>query len=259
MEEFAILVGDRRTQQVADRRRVDAECAAKQRLGKRPIAVLGQMNSIDCQIGAGAAHGLMGVVKHVDKADLLLFRNLPHDIDVQLNAIVVHVGGGDVFDIFVGDRRNQYNSRSAAAVERFRLQTRQVIAQFAAEGHKPLFTGKRFVESKGGENDIRPLVRQMLFGIGEVGRTRLQCNLVGRPGQMPDDQLVSRELLMQHRLEIAELGRSFERGIPDQRNPIALAQLQRQNGGDGRAGIGPRSGFLVNAELMEFLGDDGAG
>ena len=97
------------------------------------------------------------------------------------------------------------------------------------------------------------LVNEMLIGIGEVGWSRLQANLVGRPGQVADHQLMLRISRVQQRLELAELLRSFEQRIADERNVVAVVQSQWQLGRHRLRGVRTRRGLLVDAVLSEVF------
>ena len=104
---------------------------------------------------------------------------------------------------------------------RLRLQPGDVRGKCLAECVEPRLAGKRLVESERREDDVRLLVLQVLLGVGEVGRPRLEVDRVGRPGQVADDQLMPGIALLQEGLEVAELLRAFQQRVADQRDPVS--------------------------------------
>ena len=130
--------------------------------------------------------------------------------------------------VLVGDRRDKHDPRRGFAVERLRLQTGDVLGQLAAKVLQARLPRERFVESERGEDHVGFLVREMLLGVGKVGRPRLHVNRVGRPSEMSHDKFMLRELLLQQRLEVPELLRALEQRVADQRDAVSLLQRQRQ-------------------------------
>ena len=68
-------------------------------------------------------------------------------------------------------------------------------------------------------------MKQVLFGIREVFRTRRQVNFISRPGQIANNQLKLRMMLMKQRLKVTELSHAIEQSVPDKRNSIAFLQF----------------------------------
>ena len=131
-EELFVLLQNRSSNLLIGHRRLGVECRLENRLGKQPIAVVVQVAAVERQVVPRRCHRLFGDRKKIDEADPLRRRDVAHGLCVKPDIRVVD-GGVDALDIFVGDRREQHESRAGFAVERLGLGRRDVVGKVAAK------------------------------------------------------------------------------------------------------------------------------
>ena len=140
-EELFVFLQHRRADLLIDHRRLDAEHRLEHRVGEQPVAVVVEVAAVERQVVFWRCHHLFGGGEQIDEADLLLRRDVPHGLGVKPQVRVVD-GGMDAFDIFVGDRREQHESRAVFAVERLGLGRRDVAVEVVPKLGQAVWPGE---------------------------------------------------------------------------------------------------------------------
>ena len=155
-----------------------------------------------------------------------------------------------MFSLAIGEK--QHDARCCLAIEGAGLEVDQPGGEAGLEDIDGVDTGEGFVVAEGGEDDVDFFAGQVLFDRGEIVGARLQIDLVGRPGEVADDELVVGMSEVQEGFEMRKLLRAVEQRVADERDAVALFQLQRQGGGDGRGFFRFGSVLRIDAVIGEF-------
>ena len=114
----------------------------------------------------------------------------------------------------------------------------QVVLELGEAGR----SGERFVEAKGGDENVGLFVLERMAVVVEMGLARPQGELVGRIAQVVDHQLELGEAGVQRRLKVAVILHSLGERVADQDDPVTLFELElRRVRGDcaGQKGEAP--------------------
>ena len=181
-----------------------------------------EVGPIHSEVVARRCHGLLSGRECIHEAYLLLGRHFLHHLEIGFDIGVVSVSRRHSLDVLVGNGRNQHDASRVLAVVGLGFHAFQVFRQTLAKGGQSGLPRKGFVKPEGRQHDVRLHRGQMLFGVGEVGGTRLQVDFVRRPRKITNHQFLSGMSLLQERLEVPELMHAVKQGIADQAYACSL-------------------------------------
>ena len=81
-----------------------------------------EVAAVDRQVGIGIRHGYQRRREEIDEGYLLFFGDLFNDLNIILDLGVVPIGRGNILNILIGNRRNEYDPWPRSAVEGLRFQ-----------------------------------------------------------------------------------------------------------------------------------------
>ena len=200
------------------------------------------MAAIDRELQpGGGGEAPLGFGEEIDKGDAAGLGHVAGGVAVEGEGGILlgSIGEERIAGGLDGDRRDNHETRGGASVVA-RIAAGEVIEQLLVVGTKlryPFRARKRFIEAEkeqegvGAESGQRIVERRVVAPALTIG------HLVGRSGEVADDQILVGKTLMKERFKLPEEVHSFGGRVPHQRHPLAIEQLQRQAAlGKGRAG-----------------------
>ena len=176
---------------------------------------------IDCDvlIVAGGGGGV-----DIGKGNLVAGGGLLDGLTIELQVFIVAIGSRNTLDVLVGNGREHDDPRSAPAVVGPGFELGEESVEARAEGGKAGLTRKGLVVAEGCNDYIGAVVGEMLVKVAEVGRPRLEVDLVSRPGKVPDAELVIGKALVKECFEIAVVTGIVEEAAADEGDPRSRGQ-----------------------------------
>ncbi len=227
-EELLVLVDHDFAEFVVRVRRRGVEDCAEKQIGENAVSLVIEMHTVDRQRKFFGSHRSLRRTEDIREADFLFRRDFPHRLHVWPEAVIVQIGRGNVFDVFVRDGRYQHDARTGFSVESARLQIDQPGRESGFERIYRVLAGEALVVAERRENYIDLLTCKVLIHRREIVRTRLQIDLIGGPREIPDHEIRPGMCRIKIGLEPPEMLRAVEQSISDKGDAIAFSQRQRQ-------------------------------
>ena len=188
------------------------------------------MAAIDRELQAGGGgEGPLRVGEEIDKGDAPGLGHVAGGVAVEGEGGILLGGIGEerVARGLDGDRRDDHEPGRRARVVA-RIAPREVIEQLLVVGAElchPLLASKRLVEPEEEEEGVGAKGGQRIVERRVVAAALTIGHLVGRSGEVADDQMLAREALVKERLKLPEEVHPFGGRVPHQGHALAIEQL----------------------------------
>ena len=200
------------------------------------------MAAIDRELQpGGGGEAALGFGEEIDKGDAAGLGHVAGGVAIEGEGGILRgsIGEERIAGGLDGDRRDDDEPRGGASVIA-RIAAREVIEQLLVAGPElrhPFRARKRLIEAEEEEEGVGAESRQRIVERRVVAPALTIGHLVGRSGEVADDQMLVGEALVEERFKLPEEVHPFGGRISHQRHPLAIEQLQRQAAlGKGRAG-----------------------
>ena len=205
---------------------------AIERAGEDLLSRSVQLRAVVGEIASFLCHGGGGGGVDIGKGNLVPGGALLDGLAIELQVSIVAIGSWNTLYVLVGNGREHDDPRSAPAVVGPGFELGEESVEARAEGGKAGLTRKGLVVAEGCNDYIGAVVGEMLVKVAEVGRPRLEVDLVSRPGKVPDAELVIGKALVKECFEIAVVTGIVEEAAADEGDLVLRLKFQGQGGGD---------------------------